>query len=160
MYPGGSIVVTSPAHVTTAHIGQFLNKKAKWILSKIDYLSQFPPTSHASTRQEYLKHKKTALALAYDRITHFNKTYGFKFGRVSIKNLKTLWGSCSRKGNLNFCYKIALVPPQHADYVIVHELCHLKEFNHSPKFWALVSRTIPNYKPLRKDLKKFGLSIN
>ena len=103
---------------------------------------------------KYLKNKEWARALVLERLTYFNESYGYKIGKISIRNQKTRWGSCSQKGNLNFNYKIALIAPELADYIIVHELCHLGEFNHSPKFWALVGRTIPNYLELRKMLKK------
>jgi len=72
---------------------------------------------------------------------------------VSIRNQKTRWGSCSRQKNLSFSYRLFLLPPRFCDYVIVHELCHLKEMNHSPKFWALVARTFPDYKKLRREMK-------
>lgn len=111
---------------------------------------------------QYLKHKKSALDIVKTRLEYFNKFYGYKWGRVVIRNQKTRWGSCSKKGNLNFNYKIALLPPKTADYIIVHELCHLKEFNHSPSFWKLVAETIPDYKIIRHKLKSnpFNLSEN
>ena len=87
------------------------------------------------------------------RLTHWNQFYGFTFGRVTIKNHKSRWGSCSKKGNLNFNYKIALLPSELADYIIVHELCHLGEFNHSSRFWALVAKAIPNHRVLRARLR-------
>lgn len=105
-------------------------------------------------KQEFEKHKKDALALAKSRLEYWNAFYGFTYKRVTVKDTKTRWGSCSSKGNLNFNYKIALLPPRLADYIIVHELCHLGEFNHSYKFWALVARTFPDYKQLRLDLRQ------
>ena len=93
--------------------------------------------------------------LVKQKLEQFNQHYNFKWGRVSIKNAKTRWGSCSQKGNLNFNYKIVFLPPALVDYLIVHELCHLKEFNHSPAFWQLVAQTIHNYLRFRQKLKKF-----
>jgi len=87
-------------------------------------------------------------------VEYFNAMYGLRCNRITIRNQKTRWGSCSRKGNLNFNYKIALLPQRLADYIIVHELCHLGEFNHSRKFWALVAQTMPDHVDLRKELKK------
>jgi len=107
-----------------------------------------------SDKGDYLKYKENALALAENRIRYFNKIYQFWLNAINIKNQKTRWGSCSRKGNLNFNYKIALLPLQLADYIIVHELCHLGEFNHSRKFWDLVGKTIPDYGLLRNELRK------
>lgn len=104
-------------------------------------------------RAEYLKHKEEARRLVKERIEAINKIYGLRYGRITIRNTRSRWGSCSKKGNLNFNYKIALLPPALADYLIVHELCHIKEFNHSQKFWDLVALALPNYKKLRKELK-------
>lgn len=105
-------------------------------------------------KQDYLRHKETARRLVKERLTYFNQFYGFKIGRISIRNQKTRWGSCSKRGNLNFHYKIALIPARLSDYIIVHELCHLGEFNHSKRFWALVAKTIPDYLDIRKGMKK------
>lgn len=106
------------------------------------------------SRKEYLSHKEEARKLVGEKIEVFNKIYGFKFGRVAIRNTKSRWGSCSKKGNLNFNYSIVFLPPLLADYLVVHELCHLGEFNHSQKFWDLVALALPNYKVLRKKLKQ------
>ncbi|MBU4030692.1 M48 family metallopeptidase [Patescibacteria group bacterium] len=101
---------------------------------------------------EYLAHKERALDFVYARVALYNKIYNFNFNRISVKNQKTRWGSCSEKGNLNFNYRIVLLPIEMADYIIVHELCHLGELNHSPKFWNLVARAMPNYLEIRKRL--------
>ncbi len=108
-------------------------------------------------RKEYLLHKENARRLAHQRVAYFNHFYQFKVHRIAIRNQKTRWGSCSKKGNLNFNYKIVLLPSELADYVIVHELCHLGQFNHSPAFWKLVATTIPNYKAIKKQFKKIRL---
>lgn len=101
----------------------------------------------------YLDNKEKARSLVAARLEYFNQFYGFKWNRVSIKNTRRRWGSCSKKGNLNFCYKVALIPLEFADYIIVHELCHLGQFNHSKNFWELVTKTVPNHKPIRKKLE-------
>lgn len=101
----------------------------------------------------YKENKIIARSLVNERLRHFNKHYNFTYGRVSIRNQKSRWGSCSSKGNLNFNYKIALLPSHLADYVIVHELCHRGQFNHSQKFWDLVGETLPNYEKLVTELK-------
>ena len=108
-------------------------------------------------RREYLKYKETARALVKNRLAYFNTFYQFKIGRVAIKNSRTRWGSASKKGNLNFNYKIVLLPAELADYVIVHELCHLGEFNHSSKFWALVAQAVPNWRAIRRKFKRLDI---
>src|SRR3989338_7663039 len=100
-------------------------------------------------RRDYLKYKELARALVKQKLAQYNQVYGFKINRVAIKNHKSRWGSASKKGNLNFNYRLVLLPEALADYVIVHELCHLKEFNHSKSFWGLVEKTIPNYKVIK-----------
>lgn len=107
----------------------------------------------------YLKYKNSAALLAKERLEYFNQFYNYKYGRVVIRNQKTRWGSCSRKGNLNFNYKIALLPSKSADYIIIHELCHLGEFNHSQRFWDLVAETFPDYKEVRHSLRTNGLHL-
>lgn len=102
---------------------------------------------------EYLRWKDRARALVHRRLLHFNAFYGFSWKRVTIRRQRTRWGSCSSDGCLSFNYKLALLPPPLADYVVVHELCHLKELNHSPRFWALVARTLPDHRERRKALR-------
>lgn len=79
---------------------------------------------------------------------------------IRIGNQKTMWGSCSRKGTLSFNVRMLFLPEPLQEYLVVHELCHLHEFNHSPRFWALVARAVPEYKERRKELKKMDLRVN
>jgi predicted metal-dependent hydrolase len=106
------------------------------------------------TRSHYLKHREDARGLVRERLEHYNHVYGYRYQKIFIRNTRSRWGSCSSKGNLNFNYKIALLPGELADYIVVHELCHLREFNHSPKFWGLVAQTVPHYKELRGRLRR------
>jgi predicted metal-dependent hydrolase len=104
--------------------------------------------------KEYKKYKEQARAVVIRKIIEFNASYNFNFGRISIRNQKTRWGSCSKKGNLNFNYRLVFIPDALVDYIIVHELCHLGEFNHSKNFWNLVARTIPDHAQFRKQLRQ------
>lgn len=101
----------------------------------------------------YLKHKEEARFFISERLECYSQAYGFKFNRVSIRNQRTRWGSCSRKGNLNFNYKILFLPKRTANYIIVHELCHLKELNHSREFWNLVAQAMPDYLEIKRELR-------
>lgn len=161
IYCDGAFVVTVPQAMKQTLIEKFIIKKSQWIIDKMDYFktissSVFKPSS----KIDFLEHKDEALTLAETRITHFNKTYKFGFNKINIKNQKTRWGSCSRKGNLNFNYKIALLPSRLSDYIIVHELCHLGEFNHSRRFWNLVAKAMPDYFEIRNELKRGGIHFH
>jgi predicted metal-dependent hydrolase len=105
-------------------------------------------------RRQYLKVREQSRAFVHARLRHFNATYGYALRKVFIKNHKSRWGSCSEKGNLNFNYKLIYLPAEIADYIIVHELCHLAEFNHSSRFWALVERSVPEHKRIRRRLRR------
>lgn len=154
VYVGGELVVVAPLRAPLSLVEQFIAKKADWILRTVARMSRYQkPILGRGGKREYLAYKDSALSLARSRLSHFNQVYGFAVGRVAIRNQKTRWGSCSKKGNLNFNYKIALLPAHLCDYIIVHELCHLKEFNHGPAFWALVGKVLPNHSSLRRELK-------
>ena len=152
IYSDCSLVVTKPIFFSENIIEKFIRKKANWILRKLEYFKNNKRPIFKNDYENYLKHKGESLSFVYKRINYLNKEYNFKFNKVNIKNQKTRWGSCSNKGNLNFNYKILFLPDYIADYIIVHELCHLKELNHSPRFWNLVSKSLPNYIGARKDL--------
>lgn len=111
-------------------------------------------------RRHYLQHREKARALVWQKIESFQTRHDFVVKKIAVRNQKTRWGSCSKRGNLNFNYKIALIPEHLADYIIFHELCHLKEFNHSANFWALVAREIPDYQRRKEELKKCTFSIS
>lgn len=111
-------------------------------------------------RKDYVQHKEAARALVHEKLQFFNQHYKLVWGSVAVRNQKSRWGSCSKAGNLNFNYRIALLPPHLQDYIIVHELCHLQEFNHSSKFWRLVGETIPNPVLCKKELHEQSLVVS
>ena len=102
---------------------------------------------------QYKKYKEQARVVIHARLSHFNAYYRLPLRKVFVKSLKSRWGSCSERGNLNFNYLLYFLPPEVQDYLVVHELCHLREFNHSPRFWALVEATIPEYRARRAQLR-------
>lgn len=107
-------------------------------------------------RGEYLKRKDGALAMLSQRVEELNKIYNFKYNQIRIKNQKTRWASCSKKGNLNFNYRILFLSKDMADYIVAHELCHLKEFNHSKDFWNLVEIAVPDYIVVKNKIKNIS----
>lgn len=153
VYCSGNFVVTLPTKIDESCVEKIIQEKSSWILDKILYFRKIKKRIFSrNSEREYLKCKSAALKLARKRVEHFNQIYKLKVNGINIKRQKTRWGSCSKKGNLNFNYKIVLVPKKIADYIIVHEMCHLKEFNHSRKFWNLVEKGIPAYKNVIKEI--------
>ena len=153
VYLDGTVVVTSPFWLKESIIEKFLAEKREWVLDKIQFFKSVDRKAiRTFSRRDYVENKGKALALVRDRVKFYNTFYGFSFNKIFIKNQKTRWGSCSSRKNLNFNYKIVFLPKEHQDYVVVHELCHLKEFNHSRKFWALIEKAIPNYVNIKKEL--------
>jgi len=107
----------------------------------------------AAERAHYEAHKDAARQLVHQRLIYWNQFYNLPYNRVAIRNTRSRWGSCSSKRNLNFNYRILFLSPELQDYLIVHELCHLAEMNHGPRFWALVARQIPEYRDSIRALK-------
>jgi hypothetical protein len=151
----GDVGLSIPTHFPVILAEKFLIEKADWLMEKLSRIenNKTNPFSRHS-HKDYLDKKDNALALIENRINHFNSFYNFTINGITIKNQRSRWGSCSAKGNLNFNYKIVYLPENVADYIIVHELCHLKEMNHSPAFWSLVAQMIPECRQLRKILKQ------
>lgn len=109
----------------------------------------------SSVTKHYLEHKELARTLIHARLEHFNTHYGFGYRRVAIRNQRRRWGSCSSLKNLNFSYRLLFLPTVLSDYIIAHELCHLKEMNHSGRFWDLLAETIPDYERRKKALRQY-----
>lgn len=149
------VVVTAPKLCDENFIENFVAKNSTWIARRLKIFSGLDgKTIIRTNRRDYLKHKENTRKLVRERIAYFNKFFDFKFNRIAIRNQKTLWGSCSGDGNLNFNYALVKIRPDLADYVVVHEMCHLWHFNHSRKFWELVGKAVPDYKKKRKELKE------
>lgn len=138
-----------------------IEKKEEGISLKYDgkkvYLSMNPKYNQDAVRELIKKwYKKIAKEYLTKLTIEMGKKYNFNINSIRIKDVKTRWGSCSSKRNINLSYKLIMTPKEVIEYVIVHELCHLKEMNHSDRFWREVSNIIPNYKVQLEHLKKFG----
>ena len=116
------------------------------------------PRSQKATAH-YLEHKEAARILVLARLAYFNQFSGYTIGRVAIRSQKSRWGSCSAQGNLNFNYHIIFLPPELQDYIIVHEICHLKELHHQQTFWDLVEQQLPAYKQHQRALRLYEKEI-
>jgi len=152
----GDIIVTMPFWLSESLAEEFLLKRSDWILKNLKYSEELKDKIILKNDlRTYKKHKEEARKLITKRVEHNNKMYNFSFNKIFIRNQKRQWGSCSENGNLNFNFKLLFLPEHLLDYVIIHEICHLKELNHSKRFWDLVEKTLPNHKELRRELKKY-----
>lgn len=153
--PDSRVMVTAPTSFGVGMIERFIATHAAWVEKHIKRAQGRDIVR--IQRREIVALKKRALVLVHERCMHFAKQYGSPYNKISVRAQKSRWGSCSRSGNLSFNYKIAVIAPHIADYIIVHELCHLVEMNHSKKFWDLVARSVPNHKDLRRELRKIAI---
>ena len=156
----GRIIVRAPLRMPNRDIQSFLSSKATWIAKHLTAIQQRQPSAASAFNPEQLQQLADAAKrdLPY-RVARFVALLGVTYGRITIRAQKSCWGSCSAKGNLNFNCLLMLCPEDVRDYVVVHELCHRKELNHSPRFWALVEAVLPGYKAQRKWLKDNGGEI-
>lgn len=106
------------------------------------------------SKKRYQQYKEEARKVIRQRLDYYAALYGVSYNRLSIRNQKSRWGSCSEHGNLNFNVKLLFLSDHLRDYVIIHEVCHLLEMNHSAQFWRLVEKACPDYTSRRKELHK------
>jgi hypothetical protein len=151
----GEVTVSAPPRLPQEVIEKFLTEQSKWLTAKLNDLKHRPaPYLLKNKHQDYLAFKEPARKLVEARLKFFNQHYHLAWQKISIRQQQTRWGSCSRRGNLNFNYQIINLPPVLADYIIVHELCHLAQFNHSKAFWSLVAETLPDYQDRKLALRR------
>lgn len=145
--------LTVPKYILKKEYSDFVKNNTGWIKKNILNIDE--STNTVTDRIDYLENKILAKKLVKQGLEKFNKHYGFDYERITIRDQSSRWGSCSTNKTLSFNYRIVLLPQEIQDYIVVHELCHLAEMNHSFRFWKLVAQTIPNYKYLRKKLRLY-----
>lgn len=156
-----SVTVRAPRSASEKDIEEILKKKEAWISKHIEKIKKTKERLEAEpteklTREKVIALAEEALKVIPARVEYFARVIGVTYGKITIRNQKTRWGSCSSKGNLNFNCLLMLAPPEVLDYVVVHELCHRKQMNHSKAFWSEVEKVLPDYKEARKWLKEEG----
>jgi predicted metal-dependent hydrolase len=165
----GKVFLHIPRFIPEFVAKNFLLSKKDWIEKTLEKIKNFPAPvggKRRNTRKEYLEKKEQARKLVQEKLifwkNYYHENFGidFNFKKVAIKNSKTRWGSCSSKKNLNFSYKIIYLDSLAQDYLIIHELSHLWEMNHSQNFWKLVSLGLPSYKNEKKKLKNSHLNLS
>lgn len=156
------VLVRAPYHMPLFEIQRFVNEKSDWIEKHIQKMlekQQEESERESLTTEQIQKLAEQALEIIPKRVSYYAEMIGVTYGRITIRNQKTRWGSCSAKGNLNFNCLLMLMPMEIIDYVVIHELCHRKEMNHSKRFWDEVEKVLPDYKERRKWLKENGSRI-
>ncbi len=163
--PNLQIFVRAPYRASDREIRQFVEEKSGWLEKHLAMARkrraelESRQREPALTMEELRNLAEEAARVIPERVRYFAPIVGADYGRITIRNQKTRWGSCSGRGNLNFNCLLMKTPPEVLDYVVVHELCHRKEMNHSNRFWAEVERVLPGYRDARKWLKENGGDI-
>lgn len=159
-----AVTVRAPYRMSDAAIRKFIEEKSDWIEKHMREMQERREEYEAEpgellTVEELRELARKAAEYIPGRVESYASLIGVSYGRITIRNQRSRWGSCSSKGNLNFNCLLMLAPPEIIDYVIVHELCHRREMNHSPLFWQEVEKILPDYKSRRKWLKDNGERI-
>ena len=156
---GDQLIVRAPVKATKAEINAFLLRNQAWIQKHLALAQQRQKAMagvQKLTREELQELAEKAAQVIPARVQHYAPLVGVTYGRITIRNQRTKWGSCSSKGNLNFNCLLMLAPPEVLDSIVVHELCHCKEMNHSDRFYAEVLRVFPEYWKCHQWLKENG----
>ena len=162
--PDARVIVRAPKYASLNDINRLIGEKADWIDKHLRKMEERQKERENAPQPELSKQEIKLLTtkakrIIPQRVRHYATLMGVEYGRVTIRMQKSRWGSCSAKGNLNFNCLLMRTPVEIIDYVVVHELCHLKELNHSPRFWAEVEKVLPDYKERRKWLRVHGNDI-
>lgn len=155
--PDGEVVVRCPRRMGLEDVKRFVESKSDWIARNV--AKKLPQDVQKLTPRQIEQLREQARILVTARAEYFAPIVGVTYNRIAIRTQHTRWGSCSGRGNLNFNCLLALVPPEVLDYVVVHELCHRKELNHSARFWSQVERILPDYKTQKAWLKENGSKL-
>ena len=158
IWPDGTLVVRAPRRLPQREIRHFLDEKSDWIERTLEKVMEANAAGEEAplTSEDIQALAEQALQSIPPRVEHWAQQMGVTYGRITIRNQRGRWGSCSSAGNLNFNCLLMLSPPEVLDYVIVHELAHRKQMNHSPSFWAEVEAMLPDYRKQVKWLKTQG----
>ena len=153
--PRGEILVRAPNLMPKRDIQRFVESRQSWIETHLARI----PKAEPMTEAEHEALIRAAKEILPQKAAFFAESLGVTFGRVTVRSQHTRWGSCSAAGNLSFNCLLMLTPEDVQDYVVVHELCHRREMNHSPRFWAMVEETLPDYRRQRLWLKENGAAL-
>lgn len=150
----GELIVRAPYGTGKKRIEEILLSHGAWIEKHIERQRKKKEKYDSVAEEKIAALRKSAKKAIPAKVEYYSKIMGLKYGRITITGAKTRFGSCSSKGNLAFSYYLMLYPDEAIDYVVVHELAHLVEMNHSPAFYNVVASVFPDYKERIKLLKK------
>lgn len=150
----GQVIVRTPYGITKRQGEEFLDEKKDWLLQTRQRVEKRKTEQIPISEEVRREGIERAKRIFPERTAYFAKRMGVDYGRITIREQKTRWGSCSSKGNLNFNWKLVLLDPELLDYVVVHELAHRREMNHSVAFWKVVEAELPDYRERRRRLKE------
>lgn len=153
------LIIRVPLLTSDAEINMFILQHKDWIeknLNRVEERQKALDEIEPLSMEEIQELAQKALKVIPERVKFYAPKVGVTYGRITIRNQRSKWGSCSGKGNLNFNCLLMLTPPEVIDSVVVHELCHRKEMNHSDKFYEEVLKVFPDYWTWDKWLKDNG----
>lgn len=156
------VLVRAPMRLPKARIDEFVLSRRDWIdrqRALLDEREKELSGIRPMTREELRELIQRASEVIPQRVAHYAALAGVEYGRVTVRSQRTRWGSCSAKGDLSFNCLLMLAPPEVLDSVVVHELCHIKELNHSPLFYSHVLRVFPDYYKCASWLKSNAPSL-
>lgn len=158
------VILRAPLSMPQADIDRFISEKSAWIDKHLAEIGKRQAEAEVKSVKKLSDEEinglaDRAMAVIPKKAAYFAPIVGVTYGRITIRNQRTRWGSCSARGNLNFNCLLMLCPEFVLDYVVVHELCHRKELNHSKRFWAEVERVMPDYKDAVCWLKENGAGL-
>ena len=155
------VIVRAPMRCSRQRIEGFIREKEGWIVRKTEEVKERQRERRTEpglsfTEEEKSRYIEEARTVFNRKVKDYAEKMGVTYGRITIREQKTRWGSCSGKGNLNFNWRLILMPEPVLDYVVVHELAHRKEMNHSSRFYMEVERVMPEYREYQAWLRKNG----
>ena len=151
----GQVVVRCPLSTTKEQIQAFVDEHRQWIGESLEQVKRRLASRPVMTPEQVWKAKSLARMTLSAKVRYWAAKMGVTYGTISIRHQATRWGSCSSRGNLNFNWTLILTPEPLQDYVVVHELAHRLEMNHSDRFWKIVESQIPDYRERRNLLKTY-----
>lgn len=156
----GRVVVRCPMEITDKAAKVFVKCHEEWILRHYQEVQARLARQAVYTPEQVERYREQARDVLTARSIYWAERMGVTYGRITVRSQVTRWGSCSARGNLNYNWKLILVPEELLDYVVVHELAHRREMNHSRKFWDVVAHELPDYRQRRKALRSYEDKIN